>query len=326
MSAVYGKRHYYRCRDIHDLFEKEVSFSFESAGFDTHKVVFPPGEKTKSMISLEKLLDYLADSNFTRGDMLVALGGGVIGDLTGFAASVYMRGIRFIQMPTTLLSAVDASIGGKTAINLAAGKNLAGSFHQPSLVMFDPQTIFDLPNDNLLDGIAEVIKTGVIGDADLFGYLLNVNNPPLDDFVGNIVERSLMVKRSFVENDERDTGQRQILNLGHTMGHAIEKLSNYEIPHGHAVAIGMHAIAKASDEYKWSQHECFPPIDKILKKYGFPLKCSFSPEELAQAALSDKKRKGDKITIVIPLKIGECALMDVPVKILVELFQQGLNY
>jgi len=310
---------------VHEKFGDTVSTSFEKAGFETHKVVFPPGEKTKSLDSLGKLLEYLAEAQFTRSDMLVALGGGVIGDLTGFAAAAYMRGIRFIQIPTTLLAAVDASVGGKTAIDLAAGKNLAGAFHQPSLVIFDPQTVTELPDEQMLDGLAEVIKSGVISDADLFDYVAHADDPHLDDFIMNITEAALRVKRDLVESDEHDTGQRQLLNLGHTMAHAIEKLSGYETPHGHAVAIGMRAMAQASFVAGWSQTDCFTPIDKVLKKYGFPLEIPYTPKQLAEAALKDKKRKGGTITIVIPLDIGECALLDIPVGQLEDVFTKGLG-
>ncbi len=307
------------------LFSDEVIGSLAGAGFDTHLLIFAPGEQTKSLSNLSRILEYLADRQFTRTDLLVALGGGVIGDLTGFAAATFLRGINFIQMPTTLLSAVDASVGGKTAVNLKAGKNLAGAFHQPALVMFDTNTIETLPEEQFKEGLAEIIKCGVIGDKDLFEYVAYEKSPGINDFVEMTAERAITVKRDLVEADEYDVGPRKLLNFGHTMGHAIELCSGYEISHGHAVAMGMLAASKASYRKGWSNEDCTIPLWQTLERYGIDPTCPFSAEELASAALKDKKRSGSKISLVIPLQIGEGAIMDVKVEELLEFFSLGLE-
>lgn len=312
-------------KTVHDLYMERVADSFDRAGFSVRKVVFPPGEESKSLKSLSTLLEYLAEEEFTRSDILVALGGGIIGDLTGFAAAVYQRGIRCIQMPTTLLAAVDASIGGKTAVNLKAGKNLAGAFWQPSAVLYDPATASSLTEDVFLDGLAEVIKSGAISDNDLFTYVARGEEPDRDVFVHNCVEHSIKVKKELVEKDEHDTGLRQLLNFGHTSAHAIEKCSDFSISHGHAVAIGMLISAKASQKFGWSRYDCSIPIRNVLNKYHYPLRCDFTAEQLTEASLRDKKRRGNMMTLVIPLKIGECALMDVPVDVLHDFFSAGLE-
>lgn len=310
---------------VYDLFGQDVIMSLEDAGVDVNVVKLAPGEETKSLGNLKRILEYLAEHEYTRSDCLVALGGGVIGDLTGFAAATYLRGIPFIQVPTTLLAAVDSSVGGKTAVNLTAGKNLAGAFWQPSLVVFDIDTVLELPEIQFREGIAEIVKSAVIGDAKLFDYLQTVDNPRIVDFVETCVLASVRVKRDLVQADERDKGLRKLLNFGHTMAHAIEKVSDYSVTHGQAVAMGMLACAKAASAKGWSNKDCTKPLIQVLEKYGINAACSFSPDELAAAALNDKKRSGDTITLVIPLEIGNGALMDIPVEQLEEFFRLGLR-
>ncbi len=311
--------------NVSELFAEKATRSLQKEGFDVNVLILAPGEGTKSMSSLNRILEFLAEHEYTRSDILVALGGGVIGDLTGFAAATYLRGIPFIQVPTTLLAAVDASIGGKTAINLKAGKNLAGAFWQPSLVLFDVDTVLELPEEQFKDGISEIIKSAVIGDAKLFDYLQTVENPKIIDFTMECVMGAVKVKRDLVAKDERDTGMRKLLNFGHTMGHAIELVSDYKISHGRAVAIGMLACAKAADKMGWSNRDCAIPIWQVIDKYGIDAKCPFDPHQLAAAALNDKKRSGDNISIVIPLEIGMGAIMDIPVHELEEFFRAGLE-
>lgn len=310
--------------NTHGLFNETVSGSLASGGFDVYKITFPAGEGTKDIAYFGKLLEFLADNEFTRSDIMIALGGGVIGDLTGFAAASYLRGIDFIQIPTTLLAAVDASVGGKTAINLAVGKNLAGAFHQPSLVIYDPETAEHLTHEIFLDGLAEAAKSGVIADKDLFDYIMIADEPPFSEFVTRLVDSSIRVKASLVEQDEKDTGMRQLLNFGHTSAHAIERLSNFDITHGSAVAMGMLIASKAALVKKWSRTDCYSPIKTLLLKYGYRMDPGFSPEQLAAAASIDKKRHGDVVSVVIPLEIGECALMDIPVDQLVDFFKAGM--
>lgn len=311
--------------NVSPLYRTPVKESLKAAGFEVVSFVFPHGENYKSMLTVTKLLDFLAYKQLTRSDAIVALGGGIVGDLAGFAAATYLRGIQFVQMPTTLLAAVDSSVGGKTGVNLSAGKNLAGAFWQPSLVLFDTDTIKSLSYDLLLDGAAEAIKAGVIADKDLFNYIEQVDK--LDDPEAIIVlsSRAIWIKQQVVEADERDTGVRQLLNLGHTIGHAIEKCSSFEITHGHAVAMGMVIVAKASQAKGWSQEDCLTPILSALNKFRFPLECPYTAAELTQAALKDKKRMGDTITLVIPVTLGNCQLKQLPIDQLEAFIEGGLS-
>ena len=254
--------------------------------------------------------------------MLVALGGGVVGDLCGFAAAIYLRGVKFVQIPTTLLAMVDSSVGGKTAIDISAGKNLVGAFHQPSLVLCDTQVLETLENDIFRDGCAEVIKYGVILDKEFFDSLtlpLTKDSPMLED----AIYRSVSIKRDVVEQDEFDTGMRQLLNFGHTLGHAIEKLSCFELSHGTCVAKGMYLACVLAQSVGFK--DLIQPMEKILKDYGFDLSCKYKAEDIAKAALSDKKRTGDSITLVLPKDIGECVLEKISVSKLVSIVSDVIN-
>jgi 3-dehydroquinate synthase len=274
--------------------------------------VFPHGEQSKSIETLASLLDFLAEHKVARSDTIAALGGGVVGDLTGFAASCYMRGIKFVQIPTTLLAMVDSSVGGKTGINLPTGKNLAGAFYQPEAVICDIDTLDTLPPDCFLDGCAEVIKYGILADRELF-------YTPIRENQEDVIARCVEIKRDIVNEDEFEAGRRKLLNFGHTIGHAIEKLSGYTMAHGHAVAAGMAIIARASG--------CCDALEitNMLERYGLPTSTAYGAEELAQACLSDKKRAGDYITMVFPERIGLCVLKNIPVGELESLIQRGLE-
>ncbi|HPE16874.1 MAG TPA: 3-dehydroquinate synthase, partial [Oscillospiraceae bacterium] len=229
---------------VGSLYAGAVEASFRAAGYDVTGFFFPAGEESKNFSLLGTVLNHMAAAGLTRSDLLVALGGGVPGDLGGFAAAVYQRGIDFIQIPTTLLAAVDASVGGKTAVDLSAGKNLAGAFWQPSLVLCDCAVFGTLPQAVFSDGMAEVIKYGVILDKALF-RLLGVRD--IRDGIEDVVLRCCALKSAVVEEDERDNGRRQLLNFGHTVGHAIEKASGFRVSHGSAVAIGMVAMSRAAE-------------------------------------------------------------------------------
>lgn len=311
--------------------------SLTEAGFVVDKYVFPGGEAHKNMDTVASILEYLAAKRFSRSDVLLALGGGITGDVTGFAAAAYLRGVDFIQVPTSLLAVVDSSVGGKTGVNLAAGKNLAGAFWQPSLVLFDPDVLKTLSDDLKLDGIAEAVKAGIIADPSIVemttstmhaaGAAAEPTSDPYisgihciahmtdstgtcpfsdDDLLMRLAARAVEVKRRIVEEDERENGIRQLLNLGHTVAHAIEKCSHYEISHGHAVAIGMDIVSAAADERGWSETKCHYIIRGILNRFGFPLTCPYTAAELTAAALQDKKVRGGEITLVIPARIGKC--------------------
>lgn len=313
--SLLGKR---RCIVITDsnvapLWLDKAVDSLEKSGIDVITYTFPAGEESKSAKTLFDILEFMADNRLTRTDFAVALGGGVTGDMTGLAASLYLRGIPFVQVPTTLLAAVDSSVGGKTAVNLTAGKNLMGAFYQPSLVVCDTDTLSTLSPEIFADGMAEVIKYGVIFDRELFDAVKHGN---IKDNTENIIARCVELKRDVVAKDEFDKGDRQLLNFGHTMAHSIEKLSNFEISHGSAVAIGMVIAAKASIALGWSDEDCTDGIIESNRNNNLPCECTFSPEELADAALSDKKRAGGEITFIVPKKIGECVLKKIPVDVL----------
>ncbi|MEE1038966.1 MAG: 3-dehydroquinate synthase [Eubacterium sp.] len=307
--------------NVHSLYTKHLTDSLQNTGFEVHKIVFDSGESSKSFTNLERILNYLAEENFTKTDMLIALGGGVIGDLTGFAASVYLRGIEYIQMPTTLLAAVDSSVGGKTAVNLGAGKNLAGAFWQPAAVFFDTVTLETLPKAELQNGISEIIKAGIILDEGIFSILENTSPSDMGSFIEEVIARAITVKKNIVELDEREQGLRQTLNLGHTIGHAIEKASNYEISHGRAVAMGTYAIARIAEIKEWTKEDITPRLIELYNKYQFDLTCRFTAEEIASYALHDKKRKGDIITLAIPQAVGKCRLMDIKCDELISLLE-----
>jgi len=310
---------------VFGLYGNIVKTSLADAGYETCEFTFPSGEQSKKMDTVARLLEFMAEAQLTRSDALVALGGGITGDITGFAASCYLRGVPFIQIPTTLLAAVDSSVGGKTGVNLVHGKNLAGAFWQPSLVLCDCSTFDTLTNASLLDGIAEIIKYGVIADRELFNFVLGNNNSLFlkNNIFEKIIEKCVIIKSRIVSADERDTGIRQLLNFGHTLGHAIEQCSDYRISHGQAVALGMLHIARAADISGVSTENCAEKIEQALRQYGFKLMCDFSADELCEAALIDKKRKGDFITLVIPDKIGECRLEKMNLHLFKEFVKRG---
>ncbi|MEG1657486.1 MAG: 3-dehydroquinate synthase [Oscillibacter sp.] len=306
--------------NVAPLYLATVCNSMESAGFTVSSYVFPAGESSKNMTTLSAILEFLAGEHLTRGDCVAALGGGVTGDMAGFAAGCYLRGVDYVQLPTTLLAAVDSSVGGKTAIDLQAGKNLAGLFLQPKAVLCDTDCLASLPPEMLADGAAEAIKTGVLYDESLFSLL------EAGDFQGklpDIIARCVALKGGVVEQDEHELGQRKLLNLGHTAGHAVEVCSGYAIPHGHAVAMGLALIARAAQTLDWCEVPCAARITACLTACALPVSIPFSAQELAAAALTDKKRSGGAITLVVPLKIGKCVLRQVPVTDLAAIFRAG---
>ena len=299
-----------------------VSASLRTAGFTVSSYVFPAGEANKNLSTFSDILEFLAENRLTRTDCIVALGGGVTGDMAGFAAASYLRGIRCVQMPTTLLSAVDSSVGGKTAIDLKAGKNLAGAFLQPTAVLCDTDCLSTLPADVFADGAAEAIKTGVLSDESLFSLF---ETGHLETAPAEVIAQCVAYKAGVVERDEKEQNERRLLNLGHTIGHAIEKCSSYTIPHGHAVAAGLAIIARAAERLGWTQEPIAERIADCLAKNGLPTNTDYSAEALAHAASADKKRAGSDITLVIPKKIGVCELKKVPVTELLPIISAGLE-
>ena len=306
--------------NVEALYGKTVKISLEEQGFKVYQFTFPHGEESKNISTLNELWQFLAEKEITKSDIIVALGGGVTGDLSGLAAATYLRGIRFVQIPTSLLAMVDASVGGKTAIDLPQGKNLVGAFWQPSLVLCDCAALKTLPAQYLLDGWAEVIKYGFIADAELLDMLAEASEPSEE-----IIARCVENKRRLVEADEYDKGSRQLLNLGHTLGHAIEKCSNYQISHGQAVAIGMILIVKAAVKRGWCEKEVLAKMLAMTAKYQLPQSTIYQAEELKEAALRDKKRLGASINLVIPVKIGESRLKKIAVTELLAIIKDGLQ-
>ncbi len=307
--------------NVAPLYLERLERSLAASGFDSVSFVIEAGEESKSPENYLAFLSFLARSKITRTDCLIALGGGVVGDLCGFCAATYLRGIEFIQIPTTLLAMVDSSVGGKTAIDIPEGKNLVGAFYQPSLVICDHETLNTLSDKVFADGCAEVVKYGIINDRPLFDKLRSPIKPQIED----IIENCVMDKRDVVDADERDTGVRQLLNLGHTAAHSIEILSNFGISHGSAVAIGTALITRAAVNMGLCPAKELEEIERMLSSYGLPIDCPYGAKELSDIALSDKKRSGGNITLIMPYGIGNSRLYKVQVDKLEEIFAMGLK-
>jgi 3-dehydroquinate synthase len=302
---------------VFPLYGKTVTESLDKAGFTTVSHVIPNGEQSKTLDNVTSFISRMVDAQITRTDMVLALGGGVIGDMAGFAAAIYLRGIPYIQVPTTLLAAVDSSVGGKTAVDISAGKNLIGAFHQPALVYLDTDTLSTLDPQVMRDGFAEVIKYGIILDRKLFDTVAKPGSFDLK----SVIARCIEIKRDVVEADEFDKGMRGLLNFGHTFGHAIEKLSGFTITHGSAVARGMIVAAKVAKVYGFTDYT--DVITKVVRDYGFETECPYSADQLYSVILSDKKRAGADITLVLPKSIGACTLEKMPATQVLELMKKA---
>ncbi len=294
--------------NVYPLYGKKVSASLAQSGCQVSSYVFPHGEGSKTLATYGDLLQALCEARLSRDDCLVALGGGVAGDLAGFAAATYLRGIRFVQIPTTLLACVDSSVGGKTGLDLAGGKNQVGCFYQPDLVLCDPDTLLTLPAEEYRNGCAEVIKYALLGGESLF---VSVRDTPVCEQYEEIIARCVEIKRDFVEKDEFDRGARMLLNLGHTVGHAVETCSGYTIPHGQAVAIGMAVITKAAVEKGLCERDTSRALSELLALYSLPTQCPFSADMLARAARADKKSTEEHMTLIVPERIGRCRALTI---------------
>jgi len=304
---------------VNKLYGNAAEQSLQRAGYSVTRFIFPHGERSKNMEIYASLLHALAKANLTRSDALVALGGGVVGDVAGFTAATYLRGIRLAQIPTTLLSMVDSSVGGKTGVDLPTGKNQVGAFYQPDIVLCDIATLQTLTDDIFADGCAEMIKHGAALSAELFELLKQPLQPQLED----VIARNIMIKRDIVAADEQDTGIRQILNFGHTIGHAIEKQSGYSISHGKAVAIGMAIASRGAFCLGMCTEDCYREIKEMIKRFNLPLKTDIPPEQLAEAAYFDKKRSGQSISIILPERIGKCVIRNFEMDELAEFISLG---
>ncbi len=307
--------------NVWPLYGEVAKKSLENAGFSVISRVFPAGESSKNAETYLSVLNFLAENRINRGDCLIALGGGVVGDLTGFVAATYLRGIAYIQVPTTLLAAVDSSVGGKTAIDLDCGKNLVGAFYQPKLVLCDTDTLNTLPQDIFRDGCAEVIKYGILYDESLFTQL---ENSGLAFDRESVIARCVELKRDVVSEDEFDTGNRMKLNLGHTIGHGVEASSHFTISHGKAVAIGTAIISRAAVKYDICTQESCDRIQRVLAQFGLPISTDCDAETLFSAALSDKKRSGGVVNLIIPRKIGDCMIQPTPIDEIKAWIEAGL--
>jgi 3-dehydroquinate synthase len=290
--------------NVFPLYGEGVMESLEKCGLKPFQFVFEAGEESKNLGTVSKMYRALAENQFTRSDMIVTLGGGVTGDMGGFAAATYLRGIDYIQVPTSLLAQVDSSVGGKTGVDLPYGKNLVGAFHQPKAVISDPSVLQTLPKDYFTDGMGEVVKYGCIWDKDLFFQLeTGAAVSHLEDTICKCID----CKRQLVEEDARDTGRRMILNFGHTFGHALEKLHGFQgLSHGRAVAIGMLMATKISESMHLTKQGTAARLEELLKQMDLPtVDTEFTTEQIIDATALDKKNFGKTLNLIFLEEIGQ---------------------
>ena len=296
--------------NVEKFYAEKVLTSLKNSGFDTDIFVYEAGEKRKTLSTISEMYSRMADFNMSRKDIVVALGGGVCGDMAGFAAATYMRGINFVQIPTSLLAQVDSSVGGKTGVDIAQGKNLVGAFLQPILVLIDPDTLSTLPEYYINDGMAEVIKYGCIKDSGLFKTLENENAL---DIIDDVIERCVSIKRDVVSRDEKESGERMLLNFGHTLGHSLEKIYSFDgLSHGQAVAIGMVMITAASEKADITENGSTERIINLCKKYNLPVSDTADIKEIVKFCANDKKAGGGSVNLVLLKKIGESFIRKTP--------------
>lgn len=313
--------------NIDPLYGEKVTQSLTANGFEVCKYVFPHGEQSKTPETLVKIWNFLCENNITRSDCLAALGGGVTGDMTGFAAATFLRGIDFIQLPTSLLAQVDSSVGGKTAVDLPGGKNLVGAFKQPKLVLCDIDALDTLTEEFFIDGMGEVVKHGMIKSLPLFEQLEKYDKDTLrqnKDALEDIISQNITIKRNVVEADEFDRGERMLLNFGHTLAHSIEQYYNYTgITHGQAVAAGMMMITALSEKQGFTEVGTLKRLTECLDRYGLNIEIEPTPASLGKACLNDKKRFGDSINIVICSAVGCSELKKMPVEEFLKMISQA---
>ena len=297
--------------NVAPLYLARAVASLEKAGLRVCTVTLPHGEQTKCLSRLEQLYGFLCESRITRKDAVIALGGGVIGDLTGLAAATFLRGVHFVQVPTTLLAQVDSSVGGKVAVDLPQGKNLVGAFYQPDFVLVDPDTLNTLTDEYWRDGLGEVVKYGCIGDAELFALLEEAapgGRAALMGCIDAILTRCIQAKADVVAQDERDTGLRMTLNFGHTIAHAVETCQHYTgLRHGEAVALGMHLMTRLTEGKGMTAPGTADRLDALLRRLGMPMALPAIPEQALLAAMGmDKKSAGKALRVIVLRGIGEC--------------------
>lgn len=303
--------------NVQKLYAEQVQNSLKEAGFQPSIFVVEAGEQSKSLTVAAQIYDFLADEGLTRSDGIIALGGGVVGDLAGFVASTYMRGLHFLQVPTTLLAQVDSSIGGKTAVNTTKAKNLVGTFAQPDGVLIDPDTLNTLEVRRVREGISEIIKSAAIADKELWKQLLALKDEqdllrhPVD-----IIAACCKIKRKVVEEDELDNGVRLLLNFGHTIGHALENTAGYGVlTHGEGVAIGMSQITRVAEEKALTPLGTTQQLNELIQKFNLPITTDKWEKEALYAALThDKKTRGGKINIILLESIGQAKIVRIPIE------------
>lgn len=315
--------------NVGPLYAEPVRVSLEAVGFTVNLATFPAGEASKRIDTFSQLLERCAENELTRADVIVALGGGVVGDMAGFVAATYMRGIPFVQVPTSLLAMVDSSVGGKTAIDLEGGKNLAGAFWQPRAVIADVGCLGTLADAQLADGCGEVVKHAIIADAELFAEL--EQTPLTPDLVKHdlarvayLIARNIDIKRAVVVADERETNVRKLLNFGHSIGHGVEAAENYRLGHGTCVGIGMAAIASACVTAELCEPEVPERIVALLAAHGLSLDFTATDDAVYEQALHDKKRAGDSIDLVVCRAIGQVSIAHTPLVEFRRILEVGL--
>ncbi len=307
--------------NVAPLYASRVYDAVKVAGLNVYTITLPAGEEHKTLDTVSEIYAFLAENGFTRSDILVALGGGVVGDISGFTAATYLRGIRSIQIPTTLLAQVDSSVGGKCGVDLPQGKNLVGSFNQPNRVLIDTDVLKTLPRDIFRDGMAEVLKYGCIFDEKLFSDILKLSPGHISDA---IVERCVELKRDVVERDEHDKGDRMLLNFGHTIGHAIEKLGNFtRFSHGSAVAIGMAAAAKIGEVSNFTSPGTYAQIISALSHLGLTAELPYHPDELVSSMAMDKKNLDGNLNFILLSKIGSGHIVPMSLNDAASLFRRA---
>ncbi len=292
--------------NVFPLYGERLTKSLTEAGFRVSNFVFEAGEQNKQLATVMQMYEALSENGFTRTDFIVTLGGGVAGDMGGFAAATFLRGIDFVQVPTSLLAQVDASVGGKTGVDLPFGKNLVGAFHQPRLVVADPETLHTLPDYDFTDGMGEVIKYGCIMDAALFEKL---EKGEVIDRMEAAIAHCVACKKVLVEEDTNDKGRRMILNFGHTFGHALEKLTGFSsLSHGRAVAIGMAMAADVGESLGVTEMGTAARIRRVLESYDLPVESDFDFADIVEATALDKKSFGKTLNLILLKSIGDCVI------------------
>ena len=307
--------------NVAPLYMERVKKSLEKGGFSVTEYVFPAGEASKNAQTYIDILNFLAKNRISRSDTLFALGGGVTGDMTGFCGATFMRGINFVQIPTSLLACVDSSVGGKTGIDLENGKNLVGAFYQPKAVFIDTDVLGTLPGEYFADGMAEVIKYAMIKGREIDKLIFEDAEKSLEE----IITRCIEIKRDVVSEDEFEGGIRKILNFGHTAGHAIEAESEYSLSHGRCVAMGMYIVTKAWEKRGLCKTGTCDILKKMLSEFGLETSCAYSPETLCERAKSDKKASGGFVDLIVPDSLGQCHTRKISMDELLLILKEGMD-